>query len=187
MEIAILRLIHLGCGILWAGGAVLVGFFIVPAVGEAGPAGGAVMQGVVKRKMPLFLTGLGLLTVLSGARLYMIRFSMQWLYTAEGICLTLGGLLGTAALIVGITVSKPTVEKMGKLGAEIKAAGGPPTPEQAALMQALGARVGKAAKVVAWHVIVAVVLMAGLRFSQIVEISGEAPVPTSPATGTTQP
>ena len=49
MEFPVLILIHVVFGIFWAGGAIVLGLFVVPAVLDAGPAGGAVMAGVVKR------------------------------------------------------------------------------------------------------------------------------------------
>ena len=50
MEFSTLLLLHVFFGILWAGGAIAVGFFVVPSVMDAGPAGGAVMAGMLKRR-----------------------------------------------------------------------------------------------------------------------------------------
>ena len=47
MEYLILIFLHVLFGIFWAGGAIVAGFFIFPSVLDAGPAGGAVMAGVV--------------------------------------------------------------------------------------------------------------------------------------------
>ena len=48
---------------LHAGGAVMVSLFVAPAIVEAGPAGGAVMAGVAKRRMPVMLLVSALVTV----------------------------------------------------------------------------------------------------------------------------
>ena len=53
MEYLILIFVHVLFGIFWAGGAIVAGFFILPAVVDAGPAGGAVMAGVVRRRLPV--------------------------------------------------------------------------------------------------------------------------------------
>ncbi len=66
MEYPFLILLHVVLGILWAGGATVLGLFVLPAVVDAGPAGGAVMAGVVKRRMPVVLTIAAALVVLTG-------------------------------------------------------------------------------------------------------------------------
>lgn len=163
MEYLSLIFLHVAFGIFWAGAVIVLGFFILPAVLDAGPSGGAVMAGVVKRKMPMVLLVAGIIVVLSGLRLYMVRFSSSWLTTGEGIVISLGALLGIAAFAMGVFIQRPTVEKIGKLAAVIGKAGGAPTAEQAAEMKALQARLRRVARLTAWHLIGASVLMASHR------------------------
>lgn len=166
MEYASLVLIHVLFAILWAGGAIVVGMFVIPSVFEAGPAGGAVMAGMLKRRFPVLMTVSGALVVLTGIRLFTLQpLSGAWFGTAHGIALTLGAVAGLGAFAVGIFVQKPTAERLGALGAEIAGAGKPPTPEQAAEMQVLRAKMLKVAKVTAWHMIAAAVLMSGHRLA----------------------
>jgi hypothetical protein len=166
MEYASLVLIHVLFALLWAGGAVAVGLFVIPSVFEAGPAGGAVMAGMLKRKFPIVMTVSGFLVVLSGIRLFTLQpLSGAWFGSAHGIALTLGGIAGIGALAVGLFVQKPTAERLGALGAEIAGAGKPPTPEQAAEMQALRTKMLKAAKITAWHMIAAAILMSSHRLA----------------------
>ena len=103
---------HVIAGILWAGGAIAAGFFIIPAVLDAGPAGGAVMAGVAKRRFPVMLTVAAVLVVLTGARLYMVRFTPGWLTAPEGIVITLGALLAVGAFAIGFFIQRPAVERM---------------------------------------------------------------------------
>jgi uncharacterized membrane protein len=159
MEYTVLVFVHVLGAILWGGMGLMAYFFLIPSVQEAGPAGGAVMAGLMKRKMSLVMNIAAYATVISGLRLYQLRFSMDWLTTAQGLGLTLGGLLGLGALAIGQMAMRPTAEKLGDLGAQIKAAGTPPSPEQAAQMAALGAKMGKLAKVMGFHMLGAVVLM----------------------------
>lgn len=163
MEYAGLIFIHVLGAIFWAGGAIHAGFFLIPSVLEAGPAGGAVMAGLVKRKFPLIMTIVALVVVLTGVRLYMLRFSAAWATSAEGIVLALGGLLAIGGLAIGVFVQKPRTEKLGALGAAVKASGGPPTAEQAAEIAALQSKIGRTAKVIAFHAIGAAVLMMSHR------------------------
>lgn len=167
MEIAILRLLHIGFGALWVGGAVLTGWWVVPSVIEAGPGGGPVMRGIVeKRKLPLVMMISGLITIICGLRLYMIKFSTAWVTTPEGLVLTLGALLALGGFAIGVMVQRPTAMKLAALGGAIAAGGKPPTPEQAAEIGALQAKLARAARLVAAHVLAALVLMASMRLAQ---------------------
>jgi len=162
MENAILILLHGFFGILWAGGAITIGLFVVPAVLEAGPGGGAVMGGILKRRFPLIMTGSSVVVVLTGLRLYGMRFSGgAWLGTPHGIVVSLGALAALGAFVIGVFVQRPAAEKLGALSAQIAASGGPPSPEQAAQLEALRSRLLKVARVTAWHLVAAALLMAG--------------------------
>lgn len=105
MEYLSLIFLHVAFGILWAGGGIVLGLFIVPSVMDAGPAGGAVMAGVVKRRMSIVLSGAAVIVVLTGLRLYMIRFTTAWLGTAEGLAIAAGAVLGIGAFVLGVLSS----------------------------------------------------------------------------------
>ena len=104
MEYLSLVLLHVFFGAIWAGGAIATGFFIVPAVLDAGPAGGPVMAGVAKRKFPTVMSVAAVLTVLAGIRLYSIRYAPGWVASKEGIVLSLGALLGIGAFVMGVFI-----------------------------------------------------------------------------------
>ena len=167
MEYFLLIFLHVFLGIVWAGGGIVTGLFVIPSVLDAGPAAGPVMAGVAKRRLPLVLTLAAALVVLTGIRLYMIRFTPAWLTTPEGLVLTLGGLLGLAAFAMGVFVQRPTVQRIGQLSAAIAQAGGPPTASQQAELQALRARLRRIAPVVAWHLLAAAALMSAHRFAVV--------------------
>ncbi len=165
MEYLSLVFLHVFFGILWAGAAVALGFFVLPSVLEAGPAGGAVMAGVAKRRFPLFMTVVAAVVLLTGARLFMLRFTPGWIATPEGIVITLGALLAIAAFIIGMAVQRPVVGRIGALAAQIAASGAPPTPAQASELQALRLKLRRAASITAWHVLAAAALMAMHRLA----------------------
>lgn len=167
MEYASLLLLHIVFAVLWAGGAIAVGVFVIPSIFEAGPGGGPVMAGILKRRFPILMTVSGAIVVLTGLRLYSLLVSHAWIVTPQGIVLSLGALAGLGAFGVGLFAQKPTAEKLGALAAEVAAAGKPPTPEQAAELQRLRTRLGKVAKVTSWHLIVAAVLMASHRLAAL--------------------
>jgi hypothetical protein len=165
MEFSTLLLVHVFFGILWGGGAIAAGLYFIPSVLEAGPGGGAVMAGVMRRRFPILMTVAASLVVLSGLRLNSMRFSAAFLGTPEGIVLTLGAVVGLGAFFLGVFVQRPTAQRLGALGAKLSTEGAPPTPEQAAEMQALRARLSKIARLTAWHVLVSALLMASHRLA----------------------
>ena len=165
MEYLVLVFLHVCFGIVWAGGAMATGFFVVPAVIEAGPPGGAVMAGVARRRFPLVMVSAATIVVLSGARLYMLRFSFDWMLTPQGLVLTLGAILALGAYVLGVFVQRPLINRVGALAGQIAASGAPPTPQQAAEMQALRLRLKKIAGLTAWHLLGAVLLMTVQRLA----------------------
>lgn len=167
MEYPVVIFLHVLSGVIWAGGAIAAGFFFLPAVLESGAAGGVVMAGVTKRKFPIAITAAAGMVVLTGVRLYMIRFTSTWLGSPEGIVLTLGGLLGLAAFIIGIFFQKPTVERLSALGAKVAASGAPPSPAQMAEMTILRERLKKVGRLTAWHLLGAAALMASHRLAAL--------------------
>jgi len=158
VEVAVLRLIHISAGILSAGSAIITGWFVIPAIREAGPQGGAVMRGIVARRLPQAALASGVVTILAGLRLYQLRFSMAWVWTLEGMALTLALLVGLSALGLGMFVQRPTATKLSALAA----AGGPPSDE----MKRLSDRLGRIGSALAWHTTTLVLIMAGLRLIQ---------------------
>jgi uncharacterized membrane protein len=165
MEYLSLVFVHILFGVVWAGGAISAGLFFIPSVADAGPGGGAVVAGLMKRKFPVAMTAAGIVVVLSGARMYMIRFSPAWLHTPEGIVLSLGALLGLGAMVLGLFVQKPTAQRLGTLGAQVAASGAPPSPAQAAELHALRERMTRIGRLIAWHLIGAATLMAVHRLA----------------------
>jgi len=165
MEYLSLIFLHVAFGILWAGGAIVLGLFIVPSVMDAGPAGGAVMAGVVKRRMPVVLSAAAVIVVLTGLRLFTIRYTSAWLGTPEGLVIALGGVLGIGAFVLGIFIQRPLVVRMGALAARIAASGAPPTAEQGAELAAMRVRLRRVAALTAWHLVGAALLMSMHRLA----------------------
>ena len=167
MEYPFVIWLHVFFGIVWAGGAISAGLFFIPAVLEAGPAGGVVMAAVVRRKLPIAMTVAAIFVVLTGARLYMVRFTPDWMTRPEGLVLTFGGILGLGAFVMGVAIQKPTAEKLSALGAAIAASGAPPSPAQIAEIGVLRAKLARVARLVAWHLIGASLLMASHRLAAL--------------------
>jgi len=140
----LLRLVHIGSGVFWAGAAVMIAGFIEPAVKDSGPEGGRFMQRLVRgQRLSTYMSIASLATALSGVVLYWPisgNFNMNWLISGPGLTLTIGSVAGLLAFAVGALVNGPTAKQISALGQEMQAAGGPPNPSQLATMGALQAR-----------------------------------------------
>lgn len=136
----ILRLIHILAGVFWAGANLMMAGFINPSVKATAPDSGRFMQYLAQKSgYPKSAEIAGWLTVLAGLALYWIvsgGFQPAWITSRYGLTLTIGGLLAIAGLAVGYTVQKPAAKRLGTLGQKIQAGEQPPTPEQAAELQA---------------------------------------------------
>jgi hypothetical protein len=85
--------------------------------------------------------------VLAGLLLYWTasgNLRLAWITSGQGLALTLGGLSAIIALVIGFAVQSKAVKRMGAIGAAIQAAGGPPSPEQAAEMAGLSEKLRNA-------------------------------------------
>jgi uncharacterized membrane protein len=158
----VLRVVHIFCGVFWAGGALIVAGFLGPAVRNLGPDGGKVMQQlVVRRRFGLFMTLAGDFTVLTGlAFLGHNMANAMWRASTYGQVMMIGSAAGVVALGIGHAVNAPTAKKLAARGAAAQAAGTPPSPAQLAEVAALQKRLQTGAVTVAILTSIAVVAMA---------------------------
>src|SRR5437763_1698563 len=112
----VLRLIHIGNGVFWAGGVFITAMFLIPGVRDTGPAGGAFMRHLLMvQKFPMRITSAAILTILSGIALYWIDTSSSsgaFTRTAMGIWFGIGGGAGLLALVPGIGILAPTSKRL---------------------------------------------------------------------------
>ena len=84
----VLRLAHVVAGILWGGAAIAYLFFFKPSVEAIGAAGPDFMRTLMeRRKYPIFMMTVSLVTVLSGLFLYWLSSAVSsdaaWTRTAS--------------------------------------------------------------------------------------------------------
>jgi hypothetical protein len=165
----ILRLLHIGFGIFWAGAAIYLAFFVEPAVKALGTDGPKFMQQLVKtNRFPIVILLSAVITVIAGALLIWKLsggLQAQWLSTRYGTVLTTGGVLAIIAFIIGFLVSRPASMRIAKIGKAIAVAGGPPTSAQMEELKMLGKRLGIAGRVIAILLIFAVIGMSVFRYA----------------------
>lgn len=162
------RLIHILAGAFWVGAALFTAFFLLPSLRAVGPAGGAVMEQIAQvRRLPLYMMGAMILTILSGIALYWrdsAGFNGAWMRSGPGITFSIGGLLGIVVAILGMVVITPAAKRLGMLAASMRAGGGPPSPEAMAEMQALQVRTAVLTRAGSLLLILATAAMAVARY-----------------------
>jgi uncharacterized membrane protein len=142
----LMRIIHIGAAVFWAGSAFFLVRIVLPTVQEAGPDGGKFMQrlGASGRLSTAFAIASGT-TVLSGALAFYPAtggLNMDFLRSTHGIVLSLGAVFGILAFLHGMLITSPVTRRSGELAKQMLARQGPPDPEQLKEAQALGAKLG---------------------------------------------
>ena len=164
----ILRLLHIGCGISWAGTVIFVAFFLDPAVKSSGPDGNQVHAAACKNQsFSHCYYAPRIITVLAGSLLiWKVSGGLQtlWLSTKNGKVLTTGGVLAIIAFLIGMTVNRPATVKIAKIGKAVASAGGPPTHAQLAELTMLGKRLSTASRIIAYLLIFTIVGMSIFRY-----------------------
>jgi len=142
--IAMVRLVHVLSGVFWVGSVVMLTVFLTPAVRAVGSVGGAVMHQLMEvQRFAMYLIVAAGFSIGSGGLLYWHDsggFSPAWVGSNQGICFGIGGILAVLGAMVGILINKPASERMGAVALAIREAGGPPSAELTAELQALQAR-----------------------------------------------
>jgi uncharacterized membrane protein len=166
--VIILRMIHIAAGIFWVGAAFVLFLFVQPSVKDLGPDGQRFMGHLATRKrLPLVITLSGIVTVLAGLLLYWRAsggLDADWITSGPGLGFTIGAVAAIVTLALGLSITKPAVDRIGALGQEIAGRGGQPTPEQGAEMQRLQGRTVAVGRVTMVLLAIAVVTMAVARY-----------------------
>ena len=160
----VLRIVHIVAGVLWVGGAGLFFFYLEPAINKLGPDAEKFVDEVVnRRKVPIYFVALSTLTVLAGVILYWRDFG--GINTSPfGLALGLGGLAALIAWLGGNLLIPRTLGELMAIGAEIKAAGGPPSPELESRMHATQKRLRLIGMIDIVLLLFAVIAMASARY-----------------------
>jgi hypothetical protein len=91
----------------------------------------------------------------------------DWVTSSFGLVLTIGGVLATTSAFVGAIGVGQGVERLIDVGNEVAAPGGPPTADQRAKLDSLGARVERFGKIDLVLLLLAVTAMATARYWQL--------------------
>ena len=167
MLIVILRLIHIVLGAVWVGMAVFTAVFLGPAMQDAGPQGGKVMEALVKRGMMTAMPILALGTILSGIWLYWMMsagFQPSFVHSRLGLALGLGGLMSILGFGLGITVTRPAMVRIAAITQGLATATESERAQQMNEIARLRARGTMASKVGTVLLVLATAAMAVARY-----------------------
>lgn len=162
-----LRFVHIVLGAFWIGAMVFMSFFVMPAVRDSGPEGGKVMMALQRRGVMNVMPTVGLFTLVSGVWLLERIWGGMSGMTASraGMTFGIGGLAALIAFLLGVTVLRTSMKRVGALAA---AMGSVATEEERAArgaeIQRLRARGATVGRVVAWLLLFAVAAMAVARY-----------------------
>ena len=105
MDVAILRLIHIGAAVFWAGGVYTFFLFVQPTGMALGPAGQPFMYHLIhQRRISVALLTAAITTVLAGIWLLWLTTSglrTDLLFDSDRLGFTVGGIFGILTLAVG--------------------------------------------------------------------------------------
>lgn len=150
----LMRILHIGLGVFWAGTLFFTAFFLFPAMRDAGPDGAKVGAQLMKRNFTTIMPVTAIVTILAGLWLYWRvsgGFQPDYMRTTTAMSYGTGGATAILALIIGLAVVRPAMLKATELGG---------TPEA----QALRARAGKANLWVALLLVITLITMAVGRY-----------------------
>ena len=168
MDIAILRLIHIGAGAFWVGALYTFFLFVQPTAMAIGPEGQKFTYHFIHHKrFSLILLASAITTVVAGIVLLWITtdgFEASLLLDASRLGFTIGGVAGILALGLGGLYVFPRTRVVERtLGAAL-GAGRPPTDEERATLMRVGGESRAAGKWVLVGVGIAVLCMATARY-----------------------
>jgi hypothetical protein len=158
----VLRVLHIGSAILWAGAAALFFFYIEPTINKLGPAAEPFVDEVInKRKAPIYFAATSTVAVLAGLALYYRQAGgFQLWSTTPGLIYTVGAIAAIVAWIGGNVLITPAVKNVGAIGQEMKNAGGPPSAELMGRMHAAQERLRTIGK---WDLILIGIAILGME------------------------
>jgi hypothetical protein len=114
----VLRLVHIFCGVYWAGTIFFFVTLLEPSMRDSGPDGARVMQSLIGRHYLNIMPAIAGLTIVAGF-LLMWRvssaFNGGWMSSGPGRTLSLGALSAIIAFGIGIFGMRRSVLRIGDL------------------------------------------------------------------------
>lgn len=166
----VFRIVHVVGAIAWGGAIFILVFFLQPTAKAVGPAAGPFMRELLgKRRIVTVVLMIAAATIVGGGFLYWHDWQQagslgDFVGTEFGLAITIGSVSAIVAFLIGLFGTKPTVERLLALGAQMAAAGESPPPELGQELQRTQARARTLAKTNLAFVTFAALAMATARY-----------------------
>jgi len=163
----LLRVLHIGGGVFWAGATLLFAGFIEPAAAAAGPEGARFVQRLAVSGYAAAMTVAGAMTVIAGIWLFSIDsggFQPAFMGSRFGVMLSIGGLCGLLGAVVGLGVQGRNAARLQSIARAIPSQSGGPMPEQLVQQAAILRKLRNGGRLTALLLAIAVGCMAIARY-----------------------
>ncbi|HWO89681.1 MAG TPA: hypothetical protein VNL98_11085 [Gemmatimonadales bacterium] len=162
------RLVHIVCGVFWAGTLMFAPLFLQPSIRDAGPEGGKVLVAMLRRRFFDIMPVVAALTLLSGMWLYWrssAGLSRAYVHSGSGIAFGLGGIAALVAFAIGVLVLRPaTLRAAGLAQSLAQMAAGPEKDAANKELDALRSRMALGGRAVGAFLALSVMGMAVGRY-----------------------
>jgi len=159
----LLRIIHIGAGIFWVGGSLIMTFFVAPSIGAIGESGQKFVGHLMNNlKFSSRMAAASGSSILAGFILFWLdaRAGTAWLRSDFATGLSIGAGFALIGFVAGMLFGR-TTRAMAQLGAQIQ---GKPTSEQLAQMQKIQKQQATYSIISTVTLILAVIFMAIARY-----------------------
>lgn len=159
----LLRIIHIGAGIFWVGGSLVMTFFVGPSIGAMGDSGQKFVGHLMNNlKFSSRMAAASGSSILAGLILFALdaRAGEGWLRSDFATGLSIGAGFALIGFVAGMLFGR-TTRAMAQLGAQSQ---GKPNPEQLGRMQTIQKRQRTYSIVSTVTLLLAVVFMAIARY-----------------------
>lgn len=160
----LLRIIHIGAGVFWVGGSLIMTFFVAPTIGATAEAGQKFVGHLMNNlKFSSRMAAASGSTILAGFLLYGIDsqwFTSSWMSSGAGRGFGIGAVFALVGFVYGMLVGRVT-KSMAQVGAQIQ---GKPSAEQQAALQKLRSQQRTYSMISTITLVLAVIFMAIARY-----------------------
>jgi uncharacterized membrane protein len=164
----LLRILHIVCGVFWSGTALLMVFYIIPAVEKAGPEGGKILQAITgTNRFPQTMAWLATITVVTGFLLLWhlsSGFIPEWFASKYGMSLSIGGLTALIAFLQVIFINLPAINRSQAIGKTVASKGGIPSDDERNELFKIRNKVFFSTRLIALWLLITIITMAGARY-----------------------
>ncbi|HYV91670.1 MAG TPA: hypothetical protein VE978_07805 [Chitinophagales bacterium] len=162
-----LRLIHIVCTVIWAGGMIYLAVFVIPASKSLGPEGAKFIQQLFNtNKLPVIMNVAAIFSIVTGILLMQkLLGGIQTVFNStHGTIIVIGALLALLGFIIGLSVNLPAARRMSSLGKIVMESGSQPNSGQLEELQRLRSRSFAATNVIAILLFASLILMSVVKY-----------------------